>query len=340
MIKIILKALSKIVVAGIIALALLNLFSYFYFKMPVTIVNKDGSTDYKYESDVFYIRGVEGFGWGKTNNDGFMNMFDYSDDMKIDILIIGSSQMEALQVDMSQSTASKLNSLLENEIVYNIGVSSHTFLVCASNYRAALNKYQPTKYIVLETSTVSFSDEEIALAISEETPELHAHKIGGKILDLLQRNPYPRLIKYQINLYAKYSLARDIEEAESRGAFAESDTAASEDLLDDLLQKISVLAEGYGAKVIIVYHPQISIVSNGTINLIDDQNTTNQFKRLCDDNGILFLDMSNRFKEEYESAYILPYGFSNSPVGEGHLNKYGHAMIADELYNLILEEEQ
>lgn len=337
MIKKSLKALGKTVVAGIVAFVILTVFCFLYYNIPVHSANRDGSTDYKWEANVFYSRGTEGFAWGKTNNDGFTNMFDYDDEMKIDILVMGSSHMEAYQVDMSQSTAGRLNALFKNKIVYNIGVSGHNFLTCASNLRAALKKYQPTKYVVIETGSVSFSDEAIALAISEETPEIPSN--DGGIIGLLQKNPYLRLIYYQIRNYAKLP-AEDTEEAEDTEALTKSDTTTNGKLLDELFQQMSELTEEYGVKLIIAYHPGVKIASDGALNLNADQDVIARFKRSCDANGILFLDMSDRFKEEYENTYILPYGFSNSPVGSGHMNQYGHAMMAEELYELILEDEQ
>lgn len=332
-----LKALGKTIVSGIIAFTILTLFCCFYENMPVRVPNEDGSTDYKWGANLFYSRATEGFAWGKTNNEGFMNMFDYDDNMKIDILIMGSSHMEAYQVDMSQSTASQLNTLLENETVYNIGISEHTFLTCVNNLRAAINKYHPKEYVIIETSRIVFSDEEIALAINEEFAELPSY-FGG-IIGLLQKNPYLRLIDHQRRTY-KNLRERDVERANSPEAFVESDTTVNEKLLADLFQKMGVLAEEHGIKVIIVYLPSINISSDGAINVIADQGAISKFKRPCFDNGILFLDMSNRFEEEYKNAHTLPYGFFNTPIGSGHLNQYGHAMIADELYNLILEEDR
>ena len=40
---------------------------------------------------------------------------------------------------------------------------------------------------------------------------------------------------------------------------------------------------------------------------------------------------------EYNQNYILPHGFINSSIGNGHLNKYGHKMLAEELYKIIEE---
>lgn len=336
MIRKIPKALGKTAVAGIIAFVILTLFCFVYFNVPVHSANRDGSTDYKWEANVFYSRATEGFAWGKTNNEGFSNLFDYDGDRKIDVLIMGSSHMEAFQVGMEQSAASRLNALLEQETVYNIGVSGHDFLTCAGNLSAALKTYQPTKYVVIETGSVSFSEEALALAISGETPEIPSNE--GGIIGLLQKNPYLRLLYHQMQNHANLQ-AEDIEEAEDPKAFAESDSAANEELLADLLHSMSVSAEEYGARLIIVYHPGISIASDGALDLLIDQNAIARFERLCGTDGILFLDLSNRFKVEYESSYILPYGFPNTPVGSGHLNQYGHAMMAEELYALISGDE-
>lgn len=319
------------------ALIILSLLCPFYYNYPMRRTNDDGSTDYKAMANTYYSDGLEGFGWGKTNSDGFMNLFDYDDDTKIDVLIMGSSHMEALQVNMSRSTASQLDTLLENETVYNIGVASHTFLVCANNLRAALTKYHPTKYVVIVTNAVSFSDDAIALAINEETPEMLGSQEWKGIVKLFRKSTYIRLLYNQLQSYMGMR-RNDIEEAKKLETLDKSNTTGKLNLLDELLRKMSAMAEEYNTKLMIVYHPGISVSSDGTMNLNVDQNAVARFKISCDANKILFLDMSDRFKEEYESAYILPYGFSNTPVGSGHLNRYGHAMMADELYRLISED--
>ena len=78
---------------------------------------------------------------------------------------------------------------------------------------------------------------------------------------------------------------------------------------------------------------------NGKLILKVDEKEKEKFSKLCEKNGIYLLDLSDRFKEEYEKNYILPYGFSNTSVGTGHFNKYGHEMVADELYKLIMRVE-
>ena len=180
--------ISKALISGIIACLLLTLFSIFYYNVPVHSISLDGATDYSWETNKFYSRGTEGFAWGKTNNEGYINSFDYEKNMEIDVLIMGSSHMEGYNVAVENTTASQLDLLLENETVYNIGISGHTFLTCANNFENALQKYTPNKYVVIETNTLSFNENELTNAIEGTTEELSSHSTG--IIGALQKNPY------------------------------------------------------------------------------------------------------------------------------------------------------
>ncbi len=330
--------MGKIALSGILAFIILTVFCCFYYNVPVHHENSDGSTDYKWEPNVFYCRGTEGFAWGKTNNDGFINTFDYEEGMQIDILLMGSSHMEAYQVGMNECTASRLNVLLGDDAVYNIGVSGHTFLTCVSNLEAAIRNYQPRKYIIIETSNLTFSEDALTQTINGTTEELPSSE--GGVIGLLQKNPFLRLTYHQIRDYLRKGEGNMIDIEEDTDSTDINSAPNDEQLLNTLLQRIKKIAEKGNVEVIILYHPRMTINSDGTICLLSQQNTVWQFQELCENNGLDFLDMSSRFEYEYKESYILPYGFSNSSVGNGHLNKYGHAMIADELYRLVSREEK
>ena len=107
-----------------------------------------------------------------------------------------------------------------------------------------------------------------------------------------------------------------------------------------LAQLLSIMKENvdeYNAKLIILYHPGIKLNTDGDMLLTGNPEGSDDFRQICDEKGIIFADMSRRFTDEYQSGYVLPYGFANTPVGSGHLNSYGHTMIADELYSIIQE---
>ena len=42
----------------------------------------------------------------------------------------------------------------------------------------------------------------------------------------------------------------------------------------------------------------------------------------------------------YYNENHVPHGFPTGKLGSGHLNKYGHYAVADELYNEIIKLEE
>lgn len=52
------------------------------------------------------------------------------------------------------------------------------------------------------------------------------------------------------------------------------------------------------------------------------------------------LDVSEKFKELYDDKHIFAYGFNNTAVNSGHLNKYGHKIIAESILDYVSENEE
>lgn len=323
--------IGKIVLSGVLALTVLTVFCYFYSNPPVHYSDPDGATDYRWEPNKFRSEATEGFSWGRTNNEGYYNIADYNIEDDIDLLIMGSSQMEASNVAVEDSTASVLSSMLSNETVYNIGTSGHTFLTCANNLEKALEKYKPTRFVVIETNRLTFSDDELQQAIDGTVPEILSHT--GGLVGLLQKNPFLRHIYHQMKNYLNKGQENDDVQAQETVAVKMPDDG---ELLQLLLEKIHSIAMNANTDAIIFYTPGIKVASDGALNMAGGAKLS-QFRNACEASGIYFLDMSDRFLREYEESYTLPYGFANTSVGTGHLNKYGHAMIADELYKLLSE---
>lgn len=325
--------LGKVLIAGVIAFIVLTLFCMVYDNIPVHYATADGVTDYHWQPDSLYCHCTEGFSWGRTNNEGYMNAFDYMEDTLVDVLIMGSSHMEAGQVPMELSAAGQLCGYLPDKIVYNIGMSGHNLLVCVQNLSAAVQKYAPSKCVVIEVMYLQSSNEDISKALSGEYPELPSHTDG--IIGLLQRNQFLRNIYHQLKGFmGKADDSDDVSPADVSAATDNNDPA----LLSSLLSRMADTAASSGARLIIAYHPSTTLEKDGTITFSTTEAEENTFSELCAENGVYFLDMRDRFQREYDENHILPYGFSNTSVGSGHLNRYGHEMMAEELYAMMQEE--
>ena len=328
-----LKWVCKALGAGCLALFVMTIFCMFYSNSPIHYPNASGATDYIWTPNAFYAQCQEGISHGQTNNEGFYNAFDYEPGMKIDILVMGSSHMEGSNVDQRENTASRLNALLPDKTVYNIGISGHTFLICCSNLEAALKTYRPAGYAAIETSKLNFTIDELDSFLNGTIPELTDHSSG--ILGFLSKNQFLRQLYHQ---YQSFMNQSPQEEEEVFTADAYRDTPEPEDnseMLDHVLSRLDRTASAYDTEVIIFYHPSTQIDADGSLLLPDDAEDRAKFSELCEKNHIIFLDMTERFQYEYETNHILPHGFSNSSVGSGHLNRYGHEMIAEELYKSI-----
>lgn len=321
---------GKAFLSAVIAFIILTGFCMFYYNVPVHYDTIDGATDYSWEKNKFYSRGTEGFAWGKTNNEGYLNPIDYTESTKIDILIMGTSHMEGYNVLQNQTTAGILASRLPDKTVYNIGTSGHNFLICADNLVNAVNKYEPKEYVIIEITSLEYSDTQLQDAIDEKVTDLTS-SIGG-VLELLQKNPFLRLAYSQLKMFTNNAMD-DVAPSTS------SAIIGSEENYYSLFAKLSKTVRDKGAQLIIVYHPNLMLNKDGSASTTSNKEFSEFFAACCEKNKIIFKDMSSRFLECYESEKVLPHGFSNTSIGAGHLNKNGHAMIAESLYEIMKEGE-
>ncbi|MDR1571440.1 MAG: hypothetical protein LBS32_02840 [Clostridiales Family XIII bacterium] len=302
--------------------------------MPVHIATETGATDYVWEKHARYNRMVEGFGYGRMDSEGFNNLRGYSGAQFADVLIMGSSHMEGLNLPQGKTAAALLNALFGgSKLVYNIGISGHDFPRIANNIDAAAQYCKPGGYIVIETDSVRFDVRYLEDGADGALAKIPSYDSG--MLLLLQKIPYLRLV------YSQYGqLAGNAEEGGGR----EPETGQGESVygadrhstaLDAAMGRLHRAAMEHGCKIIVFYHPHLVLSGDTSVSENTDREFLGMFENACRRNGIEFMDMTERFVEEYEERHVLPHGFSNTAAGVGHLNKDGHRLIADELFRRI-----
>lgn len=327
------KKMKKIIIvisSWIVALCILNVMCMIYYNIPRHTTNQTGTTDYIWESNFVYSRGIEGFSNGITNNEGFNNLFDY-EGQELDILIMGSSQMEAFNVQQDQSTASLLNDFYNEDVVYNIGVSGHDFYTIVGNVEEALSTYTPSEYLIIEIGTLNYDKELLQSVIDNTYTELASYDSG--IIYELQGIPYLRLLYSQVSSYlagtASDEIVAEDSSAQNSGGYSEE--------LEIILSELNLLCSEYDVTPIIFYQTKLILNEDGTVTTNTDADDLELFKTACEKNNIVFVDMTETFIEGYTTDYILPHGFANTTIGTGHLNKYGHEMIANKLIQVMEE---
>lgn len=326
------KWIIKAVIACTIAFAMVSGGCLIYYNIPVHYSNSAGATDYKWETLKFYSKCTEGFALGRTDSDGFNNTENVNG-RRIDILFTGSSHGEAFNVAQDKNCVSLLNSMFDGEMfTYNIAVSGHTLYHICSNLSKALETYKPSKYVVIECQSLELAENNILAAVDGTLPELESE--SGGVIGFLQKIPYLRLMYLQIS-----NLRQAEKPAETVSVISETPDEQYRAAVKALVEKAKADCEKYNVTPIIIYHPHFKAEQNGSIKILHNENYVSLFRNICSEVGVRFVEMTSDFVNGYKKDLMYPYGYSNTVLGEGHLNTYGHKLIAERLYKTIEDME-
>jgi len=321
-------------VAMVLAIVLLSVFTFIYSHSGVHITNETGATDYKWKSNQFRANMSEGFSWMRMNADGFNNAFDLSDKPNINILLMGSSHMEAVNIPTDKNVGYLLNDRMPEWITYNIGISGHTIYQCANNLSNAVAYYNPKDYIVMETDRVVLEVNKMADVIDGRFSRIPSHD-NGLVYKVQEYIPcLLPLYREMKNWMSAGNLAPAADNIKNEDMADKQHTEEYEIMLDRFLSKIR--EDAGDCKVVIFYHPETMLDESGEI-LLKNSEEAESFAAACSKNDIEFINMYDDFKNAFITDHVLAHGFSNTAVGSGHLNIYGHELIANRLIMLIRE---
>lgn len=316
---------GKLVFSGMVSLLLCSAFVFVYSYSGPKMPTETGATDYKWQSYQRKFTMAEGFTYLKMDENGFNNAYEPVGDNE-DILLVGSSHMDAANVGATENTGYLLNMKLP-EYTYNIGMSAHKIYSCVKNMKAIVDTYEPTEYVILETDRVELSVSDMQEVID-----------GAYGLTAEPNSRLVYLIKKTVLAVVPIRAAlinwknEGIEENEETEQLYDETYEAT---LNAFLAKAATPVADSGAKLIIFYQPPTAIDEDGNYLDSTDLEAKALFQDACEENGILFVDMTEPFEELYNEQHRLAHGFINTGVGLGHLNKYGHEVIADKLVDVI-----
>lgn len=335
--------LFKCIIAGAISLVLLSLFSLVYYNPPIATEQPDSVTNYRFVPNKNWSFMLEGVGFGKTDNLGYNNAY-YNDCLDPDIVFIGSSHLEALQVPQDANCVYILNQMLNedkeednNFKCINLGVSGHSFEVSASNFKYVADKFSDAKYIFIETSNVEFSPEVLDDVIAGKFHTPIEKK--GFIAGTAQKIPFIRLMHKKFNESATAKGTTVAPATDNLSQKAEPDMNLYIEKMNIILGGISEISTEKGVEPVILLHESFWEDKDGNIVTDMDKTYKDAFMKSCADSGIKVIDVSPDFVSAYRENFELSYGFSNSAPGEGHLNKTGHRIMAETIYRKINEME-
>ena len=336
----ILLCFLKTLLAGFVAIIIISMALCFYSITPVHVKNSRGNTDYVWESNSWWVSMTEGVSFGRYDKAGYNNKKVIEDP---DIIILGSSHMEATNVLQHETTSYLLGEKLkEKYTVYNLGISGHNFEKVCQYLPVNLDLYsESSKVVIIETSNVNITEDAVERILNNNVK--YTESQTSSLMIFLQKIPFLRRLYHQmegglLDVFLPSSSKTDTpKQAEAE---IQIDETIDQAPYDNLFQYLQSLEEKYNTQIIIFYHPTETLNKDGTISFPNDEHK-NIFSKTAKNHEITFIDMTQTFEEMYDTDHHVPHGFITGQIGSGHLNRYGHRAIADSLYDAIstLEKE-
>lgn len=315
----------KAILAGVVAVIILSVILVPYSFTPVHISNDLKNTDYVWPANSYWMKMTEGVSFGRFDENGYNNLSVVDNP---DIIIVGSSHVEATNVMQNKNLGYLLNEKLKNRYsVYNMGISGHNLFKVFQYLPKTLEQYDtPPKVIIVETSDVEVTAKDVDNVIEKTVDFTPSYNSG--IVAKMQKVPFLRLAYHQIdggllNLFMPDGSRGAIENKEIADV-AKMDTRA----YNDLFTYLELLRDKYKTEIIIFYHPFGKLQEDGTIKFESTMHL-DIFSATAKEHNINFVDMTQKFIKMYYEEDHVPHGFNTGKISSGHLNAYGHAAIAD-----------
>ena len=222
-----------------------------------------------------------------------------------------------------------------------MGISGHNFYKVCQYIPNNLELYDEIpEVLIIETSIVNISQDGVDEVLSSSVEHTPSHSTG--LIGTLQKVPFFRAIYHQIEggLFDLF-----MPNSNKTTAKTDEDVVTVEDEIKidnaayaELFSYLKEMEESYGTQIVIFYHPTEKLMEDGTIYFSREYVET--FNDYSKEYGISFIDLTDRFEDMFYKENHVAHGFCTGEIATGHLNKYGHAVAAEELYKEIIRLEE
>lgn len=345
----IIKKFTKYLICFFLSFVIVNAIAFVFYHDALWLPREGGATKGIYAPDHFILRSDEGFAFWRIDKNGYINR---SEDIGEDyVLVFGKSQTNAVEVMPGNRYVDILDDMLFKETgkhVYCVARGGNTFSDLLSGFNALIKEFPYSSAVILEISGLDSAQEmEMGLVQRSFDDKMNAdyllvhqtnkQKIAGFIKE------YTPLLAYCINFKIPDIKIVDknafLQAKNSATVMASKTDEIYEEGKKEILEKaLKMLRSEYDGRIIILYHPFVKISHDGELVIVQDSDLE-MLKECCDNNDIELCDVSAGFLSGYKADYSVPYGFWNTSMGEGHLNKEGHSAIASYLYESYLSVE-
>ena len=243
--------ICKIIFSGILAITLLSVVCLVYNYNMLGIPTATGASAYSSVPGSLKSEMDEGFGWNVMDANGYNNDEVYDD---VDVLIMGGSHIEALQMNRPENVTHKLDERLPNYHVYNVGTSGHSTENCAYYLDNACGYFSP-RYVVIDLNSLELDEDNMNSVISGtyQGPELLSQKssLASLVRDYI---PASGQVILQLQNWKNIGCFREDDTERENGYSLYHDSAYME-VMSDFLSYIGDIAKEHDTQLILLYHP-------------------------------------------------------------------------------------
>lgn len=335
----------KWLLAGVLAFVIVNLMTFIYNRPVGWIDRSNSATEYIWNPNRTIIHANEGFGIYQSDDNGYLNAGDLIE--KNYILILGASHTQGKEIMYGKRFSDLLNEKYRNLgiiksdelLAYNLGADGHYLPSIVSGFSATVNEFPNSRAIVIEIGAVDFDIEELNEAVNHSR-EFDSKETGKNIVKTLSLS---KKVSMTIKEWCPIIMQLKSQKAllDEAGDLASPNDGMADSIHNNkeygeaLSGALRFMRSKFDGEIFIVYHPTVKIECG--VFSVEKSEAIEFFADICVSNEVHFIDMTDRFIREYNDGYIVPYGFWNTEMGEGHLNAEGHRMIAEELWEAFQE---
>lgn len=338
----------KRVLAVILTICIMNIVCFAYYNPTHNSVKNA----YRLEPNGIGFQATEGVAFTYTDSNGFTNR-----DLPLEetdyILVMGSSQGVGFNVPIEERFSDRLNTMLgytDTLKVYNVAYSGGGFKDIVHNYKELMEEFPEAQTVLIELdsahlhlseSDFNYAIEQVNKSDSIIGKELSNYSFVERVMNFL-KGSLPLGLLFIKQYLAWKPLMTDLPEKFSSvegEEFNLQEIEGGEDVRKELEYWdacLQLISQESNAKIVIVFHDPINMEMNESIDTSLPEKMK-QIEKICDKYGIEIINMLPAFTQNYMENYELPYGFGNTQLNQGHLNKTGHRLIAEEIYNYLME---
>ncbi len=342
--KIPLKQIGQWCVALVVALVIMDLLTFAFYRPCQELIREHGATTGFLLPRSHGVYGMEGYCIAGIDASGYVDR----DLPRADSYFVaaGASHTEGLFLPAKLRYSDRLSSMLggDDELhIYNIGRSGNFFSVVLQHLDGILAEFPDAEGIIIETDALTYdtkalydSQSQVGYDPDETAEALLSNLSGRQRLSMKVKQCLPILpeLHKQYLTYKNMTAKSDSSDILDPDFWAQEYAGGYSEALSSLM---AFIRDRTDKQVIILYHPAVRIEPDGSLKLLSN-GAEPYYREICAEYDIDFVDMSEAYLKAYKEDHIVPYGFANTTMGAGHTNREAHRMMAEELYKVIKQK--